>query len=72
MDRKTMRPDSLLTHIAGSSLVGTYYAQIRSIDDDLSGHQENRNSVLQQFKRIENFEVKLQQSVAGAILKARS
>lgn len=63
MNRKEMRPDSLLTHIGGSAIVGTYYSQLISVDDDLSGHQENRHAVLQQFRRISNFETRVQDDV---------
>lgn len=60
IDSRDIRPDQLLTHITGSSIVGTYYSQILGADDDLSGHVQYRDAVLQQYIKIEKYEGKVQ------------
>ena len=60
IDAKVIRPDQLLTNIAGSSIVGTYYRQVLGADDDLSGQVQYRDGVLQQYIKIEQFEGKVQ------------
>lgn len=54
---------SLITNISGSSWTVTYYSQILTRDSQLSGQQPSLTPVAQQYKKINNLELKVSRSL---------
>lgn len=50
---------SLLTNIEGSSWTVTYFSQVLDSDSALSGQNATLNPIYQQYRRINNFELKV-------------
>lgn len=54
---------SLITNISGSSWTVNYYSQVLTRDSQLSGQQQSLSPVAQQYKKINNLELKVSRSL---------
>lgn len=59
VDTRYTPASSLLTHVEGSSWTVNYYSQVLDKDNALSGQDLNRPAALQQYKLIEQLELKV-------------
>lgn len=59
VDTKQTQVSNLLTHIEGSSWNVLYYSQVLNSDNGLNNQNLNLNPVLQGYKLIKNFELKV-------------
>ena len=58
-DNKIIDAANLLTHVEGSSYTVDYYSQVLTKDSPLAGPMMNRNAIYQQYTRINNLELKV-------------
>lgn len=59
VDTKYTPAKSLLTHVEGSSWTVNYYSQVLDSDTALSGQNQDRSAVYQQYRLIQRFEMKV-------------
>jgi hypothetical protein len=57
---------NLLTHIVGSSWVVDYYSQVLNTNSQLSGQQLSVSAVYQQYKKINNLEIKVTSALTSS------
>ena len=67
VDTKITPLASLISHVSGSSIVGDYYSQVVSADEELSEFQPNQLAPYQQYHLIKDLESKLQGSLNTSI-----
>jgi len=60
VDQRYTPADDIITHVEGSSwIVDAYYSQILNRDSELSGQQINVSAAWQQYRKINNLELKV-------------
>lgn len=60
VDSKVIPENQLLTYLAGSQFIVDYYSQVIGSDEEVSPFQPNQEGAYQQYTRVRNFEMKLQ------------
>ena len=59
IDQRYTPVDDIITHVEGASWVVDYYSQSINKDSELSGQQYNVNSVFQQYRKINQLQLKV-------------